>query len=130
MDWTREELDVLDRKTRKLMTMHGAHHPNADIDRLYMKRSSGGRGLIGVKDCVDIERKNLIDYVNASHENLLKAVKKEKNLKSGKGERSKEQVQDDYKVARSSKTLHNQFEKATEEVRGHRTLDWFKKREV
>mgnify|MGYP001799776820 CR=1 FL=1 len=27
VDRTREELDVLDRKTRKLMTMHGAHHP-------------------------------------------------------------------------------------------------------
>ena len=81
-----------------------------------MKRSSGGKGLIGVKDCVYIERKNLIDFVNASHENLLKAVKKEKILKSGKGKRSKEQVQDDHKVARSSKTLQNQFEKATEEV--------------
>ena len=27
----------------------------ADVDKLYMKRSNGGRGLIGVKDCVMME---------------------------------------------------------------------------
>ena len=75
------------------MTVHGTHHPKADIDRMYVKRSSGGSVLIEVKDCVDIERKNLID-VDGSHENLLKAVKMENVLKSGKGERSKGRIQE------------------------------------
>ena len=65
---------MLDRKTRKLMTIDGAHHPKAVTVKLYMKRSSGRRSLIGMKDCADIERKNLIDFVDDSHENLLKAV--------------------------------------------------------
>ena len=36
MDWTAEELKALDKKTRKLMTMNGALHPGADVDRLYV----------------------------------------------------------------------------------------------
>ena len=29
--------------------MYGAMHPKSDVDRLYMKRKGGGRGLISVK---------------------------------------------------------------------------------
>ena len=57
----------------------------------------------------------------------MKTVKKEKVLKSWKGERSKEQVQDNHKVARNFKSLHSEFEKAKEELMGHRTWDWLKK---
>ena len=42
ISWTKKELEKLDRKTRKLMTMNGAHHPKADVDRLYLKRCEGG----------------------------------------------------------------------------------------
>ena len=34
IDWDQEELQKLDRKTRKLLTIHGQHHPKADVDRL------------------------------------------------------------------------------------------------
>ena len=33
----------------KLMTLHRALHPLADVDRLYFNRSEGGRGLNEVK---------------------------------------------------------------------------------
>ena len=46
------EPEELDQKTRKLMTMFGAQHPKADIDRLYLQRCEGGRGLIELKYCV------------------------------------------------------------------------------
>jgi len=32
--WHEEELQKLDRKTRKLLNIHGQHHPKADVDRL------------------------------------------------------------------------------------------------
>jgi len=35
----------MDRKTRKMLTMYKMHHPKADIDRLYVKKKEGGRGL-------------------------------------------------------------------------------------
>ena len=41
-----QELQKLDRKTRKLLTIHGQHHPKADVDRLYIPRKQGGRDLM------------------------------------------------------------------------------------
>ena len=46
------ELEEVDRKTRKLVTMYEAHHPKEEVDRLYLQRHEGGRGLIGLEDCV------------------------------------------------------------------------------
>jgi hypothetical protein len=37
-DDNNEEVQKLDRKTRKMLTIHGQHHPKADIDRLYVPR--------------------------------------------------------------------------------------------
>jgi len=58
--WTKNELEEMDRKTRKLMTMYGAQHPKADVDRLYLKRYDGRRGLLGVEDCVQAEVNSLV----------------------------------------------------------------------
>ena len=33
INWHQEELQNLDRKTRKLLTTDGQHHPKADVDR-------------------------------------------------------------------------------------------------
>ena len=41
-----DELKSLDRRTRKFMTMHGALYPKSAIDRVYLSREMGGRGLI------------------------------------------------------------------------------------
>jgi hypothetical protein len=35
INWHEEEIQNLDRKTRKMLTIRGQHHPKADIDRLY-----------------------------------------------------------------------------------------------
>ena len=45
VNWLQEELQKLDRKTRKLLTINGQHHTKADVDRLYVPRKQGGRGL-------------------------------------------------------------------------------------
>ena len=46
INWTLSEIKQLDTKTRKLLTCYRSHHPKADIDRLYLPRSQGGRGLL------------------------------------------------------------------------------------
>ena len=56
--------------------MYGAFHPKSDIDRLYLKRKQGGRGLISIETCVRSEENNLGLYVRESNEMLLKGVKK------------------------------------------------------
>ena len=50
ISWTKMELEELDRRTRKLMTIYRAHHPKADVNRLYLQRWKGGRGLLGLED--------------------------------------------------------------------------------
>ena len=37
----------------KLMTMHKALHPRDDVDRLYVSRKEGGRGLASIEDSVN-----------------------------------------------------------------------------
>ena len=44
LKWTRDELKQMDQRTRKLMTIHKALHPK-DVDRLYVSRKDGVRGL-------------------------------------------------------------------------------------
>ena len=51
IEWTKkEEPQSLDRKTKKMLTMYGAHHAKVDEDRLYVKRSKGGYEMISVEN--------------------------------------------------------------------------------
>ena len=50
--WRAKELKGIDITTRKRMTLTSAFHMRCSVDRLYIKRRKGGRGLIGVEDCV------------------------------------------------------------------------------
>ena len=54
--------------------MYGAHHPKADVDRFYIKRSREGRRLIGVEDGASMEIHRLKDYLMSNGENLLEGV--------------------------------------------------------
>ena len=76
IQWKENELKDLDRKTRKTMTMYGAFHPKSDVDRLYVKRKEGGRGLISVERCVKEEENSLKLYISNSEEKLVKGVAK------------------------------------------------------
>jgi hypothetical protein len=49
INWRLEEIKQIYRKTIKMLTMYKMHHPKADIDRLYIKRTEGGRGLVQVE---------------------------------------------------------------------------------
>ena len=77
VDWTKQDLQDLDRKTRKQLTMHGALHPRADVDRLYIPRHMGGRGLINIEDMVEGEKLALREYIEQRREDdtLIAAVR-------------------------------------------------------
>ena len=49
IDWTTGEIRQIDINTRKLLTMTGSFHPNSDVDRIYMSRVRGGRGLRSIR---------------------------------------------------------------------------------
>ena len=58
----------LDRRTRKLMTMHNALHPKSNVDGLYIARKEGGRGLQGVEKTVNLTNLGLENDVKDSRE--------------------------------------------------------------
>ena len=68
LKWTREELRQMDQRTRKLMTMQKALHPKYDVDRLYVPRKEGGRGLVSIEDSVQTSIQRLEDYIENTKE--------------------------------------------------------------
>ena len=60
VNWHQEELRKLDRKMRKLQTIHGQHHRKADVDRLYVPRKQGGRDLMQLEAAHAVEIRKLV----------------------------------------------------------------------
>ena len=50
IDWTRDDIRNLDKRTRKIMTMAGSLHIRSDADRLYVSRKDRGRGILSIED--------------------------------------------------------------------------------
>ena len=53
-------------------------HPKSDVDRLYIPRKEGGRGLISIEDCVELAIRGLEVYVHGSEERLIQAARGDK----------------------------------------------------
>ena len=74
--WTIQEIENLDIMTRKILNMTGNFHRNSDIDRLYLPRKMGGRGLKSIKlayECRIISiRQHLLNSTHRNH--YLKCV--------------------------------------------------------
>lgn len=144
--WTRAELEEMDRKTRKLLTIYRCLHPQADVDRLYWKRSDGGRGLQSVEDVVRTEEISLEWYVKSKEERLLKEVGKQKifkrsdELKEVNEERqlaykklqdpkkTKDEIVEARKKAYEGKKLHSALDRECREIRDNNdSWVWLKK---
>ena len=59
------------------MTMHKALHPRDDIDRQYVSRKEGGRGLARIEDSVDASIQWLEDYIEKHERGLIPAIRKD-----------------------------------------------------
>jgi len=120
--WNVDELKQLDRKTRKLLTMYCMFHKKGDVDRLYLGRAEGGRGLISVEDCVLIENNSLYEYVSNSEEKLLREVFNEGVVMTG---RDKKQTLDMRNENLKGKKLHSVFFEKTE-FRDSQSWEWLR----
>ena len=115
LEWSDKELKAMDVKTRKILTMNGALHKHSSVDRLYMKRKEGGRGLISVRQCVKAEEIGLCEYVKASDEWMLKVVAEEMALGESKLEYGKRMARERSERLRAKK-LHGKFFNEIEQV--------------
>ena len=124
ISWTKCELQEMDRKTRKLFTIYGGLHPKSDVDRLYLPRKDGGRGLISIEDCVELAIRGLEVYIHGSEERLIKAARGDKKedlettsvLKTKKKEKKLKNWEE--------KVLHGQYIRQTKEVRSDQSWTW------
>ena len=57
------------------MTMHKVLHPRYDVDRLYVSRKDGGRGLASIEDSVDASIQRLEDYIEKHERGLITAIR-------------------------------------------------------
>jgi len=132
LDWGKSELKAMDVKTRKKLTLHGAFHRKSDVDRLYLKRKDGGRGLISVLDCVRMEEENLTEYATRSSEWMLQKVVQHGIVKDGPVQAVpyKTRVEAERKERLEAKPLHGRFFRTTKKdasgnaIAGPRSWEW------
>ena len=75
IDWPQRDIDNLDVKTRKVLTMHKLIYRNQCMDRVYLPRREGGVGLIEINDALRNTIINLSQYLETTGDKLLKLVK-------------------------------------------------------
>ena len=85
VNWNLEEIKRIDRKIRKSMTLNRMHHPEAELSRMYIPRTEGGRGMINLEMTYKTTTIGLNRYLKSSEDRMLHAVlqyKKKKKLHS------------------------------------------------
>ena len=77
IDWPQRDIDNLDSKTRKILTIHKVIYRNQCLERLYIPRREGGMGLIEIND---IFRKTIINldyYLKNTMEHHIQRVRQQ-----------------------------------------------------
>ena len=113
-------------KAIKMLNMYDGLHPKSNLDRLYLKRENGGRGLISVGDCIMNQRNNLGLYVKDSSENFIVFAERELKLKECIEDGSEKTRRERRTKSWHEKTLHGQFIRETEKVADKQSWSWLK----
>ena len=121
LKWTRDELRQMDQRTRKLMTMHKALHPRDDVDRLYVPRKEGGRGLASIEDSVDTSMQRLKDYIEKHEGELIMAIRNNfDNTRDNRMTKTREKKWEE-------KQLHGRFKRLIDNISCDKTRTWLRK---
>ena len=131
VDWRKSELRNLDRKTRKILNMHQALHPRSNVDRLYLPRSKGGRGLLSTEECVNIEKRSLAQYLKDNEDEWLKNTWEEGLIIENEDpELYKEEISKSRLEGWKNKPMHGQFLRQTKDLASSDTWQWLQRGEL
>ena len=131
IDWTQLEIRKIDTKTRKLLTIYRALHPRDCVARLYLKRKTGGRGLISAEDCINTECCSLGQYLKNSTNRIIKLVwtsniiKRNEDPDQYRG-RIKQQRQEEWRTMQMS----GQYLRQVEDKQDQNSWNWLKRGEL
>ena len=113
------------------MTIYRALHPRSNVNRLYIRRKDGGRGLISIEDCVNSEKNNLAWYIKESVEPLLREVHMSNLIGIEDAKHPKElksEISIEHKSGWREKNLHGKMMEAVGEfIDEELTWKWLKK---
>ena len=130
INWNKEELQEIDRKSRKIMTMNKELHPRSDVTRIYVPREKGGRGLISCESYVGRAENNLSLYVRNSEEALLRKVGDSNVVNISEAVDPKEYKVNEAKQTENEwkqKRMHGQYVREKEGIDRDRTWRWIAK---
>ena len=69
--WLESDIKEIDVKVRKMLHMYRAFEIKSDIDRLYLPRRSGGRGLLSIWDVFQCTISRLAHYLANSQDDVI-----------------------------------------------------------
>ena len=131
VDWTKEDLENIDRKTRKLMTINKALHPRACVARLYIPREEGGKGMQSVEDCINTERRTLGQYLKHSQDEWLTTAWNEKVISVDEDpERFRERIANKRKEEWENKQMQGQYLRQTKDIAQNGSWQWLMRGEL
>ena len=61
-----------------MFAIYGGLRPKSDVERFYIPRKDGGRGLIATEDCVKLAVRHLEVYAHGSEERLIQVTRGDK----------------------------------------------------
>ena len=74
VDWKNSEFCNMDRKTRKVLNMYQALHPPSNVGRIYLPHSEGGKGLLSLEECVNVEKRFLGQFLKMKEGEWLRST--------------------------------------------------------
>ena len=76
LNWSRKEVHNLDLKSRKVLRQCKSHHYNASLERIYLPRKRGGRGLMSLENVWERTVASTVAYVANARDIHCRAIKK------------------------------------------------------
>ena len=102
------------------MTVHKALHPR-DVDRLYVSKKEGGRGLASIQGSVDASIQNLEDYIKKHEGGLITATRNDTdNTKTNRMTITRKQKW-------KEKQLYGRFKRLINNITHKKTWKWQRK---
>jgi len=70
--WPITELKSIDQKARKVINKYKGHHKCMAMERLYLPRSLGGRGIVSIENLWERKQVSVVRYHQRSNDQWLK----------------------------------------------------------
>ena len=101
--------------------MHKALHPRDDVDRLYVSRKEGGRGLASIEDSIHASIQRLEDYIEKHKRGLITAIR------NNTDNTIDNRMTITRKQKREEKQLYGHFKQLINNISHDKTWTWLRK---